>query len=124
MSLPANLAEMLDEGDFPTRGGFFAADDNLCEGAKFHSPTPLVLKVVSLNPYYLSADTPGGVEGKREVDAGTVVLCGTCADNLGVLQDLLIRHNGSLPWKVRREFGNQIRIMAERGWALTEEADV
>jgi len=44
------------------------------------------------------------------------MLCGTCADNLAVLQHLLNQHDGALSWPVRRSFGNLIRALAERGW--------
>lgn len=60
-----------------------------CEGAKFHSPTPLRVHLV---------------------DLGTgrwVTLCGTCRDNAAVL--VLLEQLGidDVPW--RRGFGNRLR---------------
>jgi hypothetical protein len=104
MAFPARVAKALrDAGIDVPKQGWFASDGTLCEGAKFHSPTPLVLRDVSLIP------------GSSPVDL-TAVLCATCADNLSVLQQLLVANDGELPWPVRREFGNQLRALAFQGW--------
>lgn len=69
----------------------------ICAGSKFHSPTPLVV-----------LKTPVGEE--------IIPLCGTCRDNLGVFLSLMTTSNGSLPWEVRREFGNRIRSLGMTAW--------
>lgn len=97
MGIPPNTASLL-EGN-PERGWY--ATDVECEGAKFHSPTPLTVEDVFLCP-----DTNGP----------TATLCPTCAANLRVLTSLLVKTSGDLPWPVRREFGNQLRALAEKGW--------
>lgn len=108
MTLPDRLAAALDEVGLDTppdeifsrSSGVFARDVE-CLGAKFHSPNPLILRNTHVSP-----DQRGE----------TVLLCGTCADNLTVLQTLLLKHGGDLPWPVRREFGNLVRALALRGW--------
>ena len=101
-SFPKNLGEIIKAGEVPVQGWY--ANDGECAGAKFHSPQPLVLHDVSLN----AADPTDG--------RLSALLCGTCADNLKVLQKLMVIHEGRVPWPVRREFGNQIRALAEQGW--------
>lgn len=81
-----------------------------CEGAKFHSPTPLLVRAVRLCPE----------EWGCENDT-TVWLCGTCEANISVLQHLLHSTEGALSWEVRREFGNLLRALALRGWDLYVE---
>lgn len=78
-----------------------------CEGAKYHSPTPLVLWRVSLHP-------------KRRYDHedDAAWLCANCVANLRVLQSLQVAMNGEVPWPIQREFANQIRALARRGWEL------
>lgn len=99
---PERIASALDESEITVpKQGWFARESE-CVGARFHSPTPLVLRDVWLSPD----------EGAGE----SVLLCGTCADNLGVLQALLVKHDGEVPWPVRREFGNLVRALALRGW--------
>ena len=102
MTFPDKIASALDEAgvDVP-REGWFSREVE-CSGARFHSPTPLVVRDVWLSP-----------DGNKGASA---LLCGTCADNLSVLQDLLVKHDGDLPWPVRREFGNMIRALALKGW--------
>jgi hypothetical protein len=68
-----------------------------CEGAKFHSPRPLIVAEVIL-------------AGGRKAN-----LCGVCRDNLLVLRELLNKYDGSLPWDVRREFGNRLRSLVPMG---------
>jgi len=70
-------------------------DNVSCDGAKFHSPRPLLVMPVEL---------PNGRD---------VYLCGVCRDNLRVLQELEKEH-GSLSWAVRREFGNRLRSLTVR----------
>lgn len=68
--------------------------DRSCEGAKFHSPSPLLLHDVEL---------PSGRRAR---------LCGSCRDNLVVLQRLH-QVEPDLPWEVRREFGNRLRALLQ-----------
>lgn len=82
-----------------------------CEGSRFHSPTPMVTKMVRLIP-----DAWSPMASAQH--SPRVYLCGTCADNLTVLQQIIAAHRGQVPWKVRREFGNTIRALGERGWSL------
>lgn len=71
------------------------ADGLECQGARHHSPRPILV---------------------HEFDLGrgvTTILCGTCLDNLRVLQHLMDTCDGPLPWPIRREFGNLVRALAE-----------
>lgn len=88
----SRIAEALKEAVPPGDGA-----PGECEGSRFHSPTPLLVYV-------------------EEVAGTTVRLCGNCRDNLGVFSTLMNASNGSLPWEVRREFGNSIRDLGMRAW--------
>lgn len=92
MALPKRLGVLLDDLDPKDFGGQMFAGAAECEGAKFHSPNPLVLREVKI--------------GKRKA-----VLCSTCAENLHILAALHEQNDGFLPWETRREFGNQIRAL-------------
>lgn len=94
MSLPARLFTHLQRVAYDFNSRLATTD---CQGAKYHSPNPLLVEEV---------DLPSGE---------TVTLCGTCVDNLRVLQAVMDHHDGEAPWPLRREFGNQIRAIAERG---------
>ena len=113
MSFPQQLASVLDKDDRPAPIGMVVTDEPVyaregaCAGAKFHSPQPLVLHTVPMYPGHAS---PG------------VMLCGTCADNLSVLQRLMADYDGDVPWPIRREFGNWIRALAEKGWEAVHGA--
>lgn len=100
MTFPERLATALDEAGITPETGSFARETD-CEGARFHSPNPLVIREVCLAP---------------DNEGVSALLCGTCADNLAVLQSLLLRHDGDVEWPVRREFGNLVRALALRGW--------
>lgn len=102
MAFPQQVQAVLDEvGTDGVEGT--PAVQRACEGAKFHSPTPLVLHERPISPS----------------GAGrTAWLCSTCWDNLKLLQHLLARSNGRLSWGVRREFGNIIRALAVEGWHI------
>lgn len=106
MSFPPHVAEAIgDHLDLPPApGGFYALADEVCEGARFHSPKPLVLLKVSIRP------------GKPQKGDETATLCPTCAANFGLLQNLLVATDGNLSWPTRREFGNQLRALALTGW--------
>lgn len=66
-----------------------------CVGAKFHSPRPLMTYEVHTE------------------NCGTVRLCGTCRDNLRLLEKLRDEGDDELPWPVLREFGNLIRELGK-----------
>lgn len=106
MTVPAKIGELLAQTDVSTLPGTLNTED-LCEGARFHSPNPLlVVEVTIVDPSW-----PGVVTlGDR------VWLCRNCADNLRVYQRLLGQFSGNLEWPVRREFGNMIRAIGDRGW--------
>lgn len=81
--------------------------DDRCEGAKFHSPNPLlVIEVPIVDPDWPGATTVGP----------TAWICRTCFDNLRVYRHLLGECDGQLAWPIRREFGNQIRALGDKGW--------
>lgn len=79
-----------------------------CQGAKYHSPTPLFTTQVALVPLAWSEDAHKA--------SATVWLCGTCRDNLDILQQMLYAAEGRLDWHIRREFGNDLRALAVKGW--------
>jgi hypothetical protein len=111
VALPTHIAEAITEnfgkGSVP-KFGWYADGESTCEGAAFHSPTPLVLVNVWITP-----EPIGKADDASEYQA---TLCPTCAANLGVLQSLLVATEGELAWAVRREFGNTLRLLAMRGW--------
>jgi hypothetical protein len=90
--ISAAIAAALDAGNRGKLPGRIN-DDELCQGAKFHSPTPLVVHAVTVS--------------------GREWLCATCRDNLAVFRHLLAEAGGSLPWPVARCFGNRLRALAE-----------
>ncbi|MCU1529756.1 MAG: hypothetical protein JWP75_3519 [Frondihabitans sp.] len=71
--------------------GVVATQGRVCEGAAYHSPTPLLLHEV-------------------ELENRTVLLCGNLRGNLAVLHTLL-RADNELPWTVKRSFGNRLRSL-------------
>ena len=93
MHFPRATAAAIGELELNSLTGIFSIGLS-CVGAKFHSPRPLVLHEVLL-------------PGDR-----TVHLCAVCRDNLQVLNELVNAFDGELPWRVRREFGNQLRALA------------
>lgn len=72
------------------------AAEHPCEGAKFHSPSPLVTRLH---------------------DVLGVWLCPTCEANLECFVHLATR--SPLDWPVLREFGNTIRALGQK--LLNEE---
>lgn len=111
MPLPEHTRALLYAGgDWHLPG----SDDAECEGSKFHSPTPLFVAPVALIPAEWSARANAQFSPR-------VVLCGTCRDNLAILQQILLATDGDIPWQVRREFGNTIRALADKGWRLYSE---
>lgn len=102
--VPPNLADALEAHGVVPEWGEANLDGEPCEGADHHSPIPLTIGAVSLNPFDVDDD---------EMCAS---LCPTCEANMHLLQALLVRTNGELPWIVRREFGNGVRVLAMKGW--------
>jgi hypothetical protein len=96
MSFPREIAAAVEQTGARLNGARFAIEVE-CEGARFHSPQPLVVREVQIRKGY------------------KVMLCGTCADNLTTLKTLIASYDGELPWPVRREFGNQIRALLKDG---------
>lgn len=94
MTFPRAIAAAVEEKGVLIKGTAFALDGRVCEGARFHSPTPLLLREVRV--------------GKRKA-----LLCGACADNFALLKALIKEYDGNPPWEVRREFGNQMRALLE-----------
>lgn len=73
------------------------AIEQVCAGAKYHTPAPLLLR-------------------RYKIGRETIWLCGTCQDRLAVLLHLYRLHDGKVPWPLRREFGNLIRAIGERAY--------
>lgn len=92
MEFPAPIAEALSETDTSQLPGTIAAPPVICQGAKFHSPRPLLLHELVLE------------------DGRSVYLCGSCQDNLSVLRHLRFA-KPNLDWEVKRSFGNQLRAL-------------
>lgn len=107
--LPPHVHEFLYAGGTWRMPG---DDEAPCEGARFHSPRPLTTRTVRLVPedWY---DEPSVTYW---ADAPQVNLCGTCEANLSILLQMLHAVEGDLDWPIRREFGNEIRALAYRGW--------
>lgn len=84
-----------------------------CQGSKFHSPTPLLVR-----PHHLSEEVNRVAHGIDVADGSDLVyLCSTCADNLTVYLSVLWAYDGATPHSVRRDFGNVIRDLGDRAWA-------
>jgi hypothetical protein len=88
-------------------GDFERAAEHPCEGAKFHSPRPLVTR---LNRWL-----------KGRADEISVYLCPTCEANLTVLLHLMRSGITPLDWTVLREFGNQLRALGQRIEAMSAD---
>jgi hypothetical protein len=73
-----------------------------CQGAKFHSPRPMVVHPVPM------PQNPGEM----------IYLCGTCLNNVQLL--VMLQERGTVPWTARRCFGNLTRAVAD---SLTEEQE-
>lgn len=89
MAFPPNIAEILRRHPTITDAREFT-QNYICQGARFHSPTPLEVHRVL-------------------IDRTAVRLCGVCRDNLQLLTELLNAEGKRLEWPVLREFGSGIR---------------
>lgn len=88
-------------------------DDSRCEGAAFHSPRPLFTKHVMLvKPEWFGPEP----QFAYWTMAPRASLCGVCRDNLDILLQMLHATDGQLDWPIRREYGNDLRRLALRGW--------
>jgi hypothetical protein len=85
----------------------------VCEGSRFHSPTPMFVAEVPL--------IPASWGEEHSVASRRLRLCGTCRDNLAILRQIFVSTRGQVPWEVRREFGNTIRALAEEAWSKRTE---
>lgn len=93
-------------------------DGEECEGAAYHSPRPLFTQHT---PLVLREWWPEHTQQAFWTRAPRASLCGVCRDNLNILLQMLHATNGKLDWEVRREFGNQLRALAMKGWHWFDE---
>jgi hypothetical protein len=110
MPFPTLIAE---EADPHYSFGFLAVTRD-CQGAKYHSPKPLIVKNYVLDPEW-GFQTVGDGE-KYFGTLASAWMCGTCADNVALYLQLLKKHDGEAEWPVRREFGNLIRTLGDDAW--------
>lgn len=110
MAVPTNIRRLIKEAHGVPLPGVLT-EVQQCEGAKFHSPQPLLVREYGLDGAVLYPN-----DGEHSAVHDTVWLCGTCASNLTVLLCLLRAHGGDLPWEARREFGNLVRALGMRAW--------
>jgi hypothetical protein len=110
MALPPHIAQAVALARIPMQG-----TPGDCEGARFHSPKPLFVQATAL----VSPEWGAVPEGAPEA-----LLCGTCRDNLLLLQRLIGEYGAGLSWEVRREFGNDIRRLAYQGWNIFAPQEV
>jgi hypothetical protein len=116
MSVPPTIRSLIAEARGLSLPGILAEAELVCQGARFHSPRPLVVReYVVRGGKVIPVDT-------TESPEDSVWLCGTCASNVEVMTSLLVAYNGSLSWQARREFGNDVRAIAERGWIKEQTA--
>jgi len=115
----SRIAEVISQGRFrvaPPSLGWL--DNGECEGSKFHSPSPLLVRPLALSDavgILIFGIDPG-------TDQETVNLCATCMDNLTVYLSILVTYEGKTPRSVRRDFGNQTRHLGDRAWLLHSQA--
>lgn len=120
--LPQHLqAHLYDSGHWRLPGD----DTSVCRGAKFHSPTPLFVKSTNLATDFYWRNEAGVADSSQAWWAigPQADLCGTCRDNLWILQQMLKAADGpdNLAWPLRREFGNALRALALEGWRYYTE---
>lgn len=82
-----------------------------CEGSKFHSPTPLLVRPIYLSDLTVLLTNEGILIGEDPV-----YLCGVCEDNLAVYLSIRWAYDGRLPLRVKRDFGNLIHAIGDRAW--------
>lgn len=109
MSVPPNLLGLIRKINGLPLPGILAESDVACEGAKHHSPRPLIVQ-----EYEVLKDGLRPIHTIADDVPGAVYLCATCADNVRVALSLFASHGGVLPWEARREFGNLVRAIAQK----------
>lgn len=109
MAFPKMLRDALEANPMVHFDGddYIETFQHTCEGARHHSPQPLLVYRTPLSP---------------DDDLIVAWLCGTCRSNLHVLQHLIEVNDGDVPWPVRREFGNILRALAEKGHEMYVKA--
>lgn len=115
MTVPPTIRSLIADAGGLRLPGILAESELACEGARFHSPRPLVVR-----EYVVRDGAVVIVDGPETHEAG-VWLCGTCASNVEVMASLMAAYDGALPWAARREFGNSVRAIAESGWTPKEQ---
>lgn len=111
-NLPPNLHALIHSGgDWMLPG----ITDEQCQGARHHSPRPMAVHdvLLVLPGWWADADP----RSTPWADAPRAYVCGTCHDNLIIMLRVLHATNGQAEWALRREFGNDLRALARRGWA-------
>ncbi len=111
MPVPSKVGALLDQFDLSELPGELDKGDR-CQGAKFHSPAPLLVNEVPLVSPLLG-----------EATEDVVWLCPTCATNLYVYQFLMVATEGKMEWAVKREFGNLIRALGNKAWEQTQSVN-
>lgn len=109
MAVPPTVARLISEVGGLVLPGILAETPVSCEGAKFHSPQPMLVSEFIIT-------RAGLVEHLGATAPDSVWLCGTCSGNVNVMLSLLAAHGGNLPWEARREFGNLVRAIAMRAY--------
>jgi hypothetical protein len=85
-----------------------------CQGSKFHSPTPLLVRPIYLSDLViLVADS---VINAPPLHEDKVFLCATCEDNIAVYVTIKWAYDGMVPKKIKRDFGNIIHDLGDRAW--------
>lgn len=79
-----------------------------CANPVEHRPTP----------YYLETHhiVPLAWVRKGATPKGTVELCGTCHNDGHALYNLMVKHNGVVPWNIRNKFSRYLVRMANVAW--------
>jgi hypothetical protein len=108
MSVPPTILSLIRTVGGLALPGALAENGDVCEGAKHHSPRPLIV-----HEFEVRRDGLRVIEAIEDVP-DSVWLCATCADNVRVALALFASHGGALPWEARREFGNLVRAIAQK----------
>lgn len=106
------IAQVIEEAPGYVPGTSEWLKGHPCEGSKFHSPVPLLVRRHYLSDLMAMID-PGIVEPIQEEP---LYLCSTCQDNLAVYLTVFYAYDGVIPKMVRRDFGNLIRDLGDRAW--------
>jgi hypothetical protein len=90
-----------------------------CDGSKFHSPRPLLVRPYDLTRLVEQVQVGGaGVAPGEHIDPEALIhLCAVCFDNLTVFLSILLAYDGQTPEAVRRDFANLIRDLGDAAWS-------